>query len=159
MFGNDNNQPQNDTTGTMGLASSPAMPSSITPSTPLEPSLSADIDSSGAPSTTDAIPQFIPPDANGHIQQTPTKPASTETDLMDIKKDALEKLGPLVDKLDQTPEEKFKTLMMMIQASDDQTMLPKAYDSANAISDEHVKARALLDIVNEINYFTGGSSE
>jgi Mor family transcriptional regulator len=78
---------------------------------------------------------------------------------MELKKDALSKLGPLVDKLDQSPEEKFKTTMMMIQASDDKTLIPKAYDAANSIVDEKTKAQALLDIINEINYFTSGSNK
>ena len=44
--------------------------------------------------------------------------------------------------------------MMMIQASDDKSLVPKAYEAANSIEDEKVKAQALLDIINEINYFT-----
>lgn len=89
-----------------------------------------------------------------------TMPAAEKPsdDLLELKKDALSKLGPLVDKLDQTPEEKFKTTMMMIQASDDQKLIPKAYEAANSIEDEKKKAQALLDIINEINYFTSQSS-
>ena len=44
--------------------------------------------------------------------------------------------------------------MMMIQASDNQELIKTAYEAAQAIPDEKVKAQALLDIVNEINYFT-----
>lgn len=66
----------------------------------------------------------------------------------------------MVDKLDQTPEEKFRTTMMMIQASDDQTLVKRAYEAAKSISDDKERAQALLDIVNEINYFTHtGESE
>ena len=43
---------------------------------------------------------------------------------------------------------------MMIQASDDQSLIQQAYDAANSITDEKIKAQALLDVVNEINYFT-----
>jgi hypothetical protein len=75
-------------------------------------------------------------------------------DLISIKKDALQQLFPLVDHLEQEPEEKFKTMLMMIQASDDKSMLSSAYDVAQKITDEKLKAQALLDIVNEINYFT-----
>ncbi len=74
-------------------------------------------------------------------------------DLFVIKQDALHDLSPLVSHLDQTPEEKFRTLMMMIQASDDQELIRPAYEAAHAISDEKIRAQALLDIVNEINYF------
>ncbi len=75
-------------------------------------------------------------------------------DLIDIKQKALSQLAPLVGHLDQTPEEKFRTTMMMIQASDDQALVKDAYAAAQAITDEKIRAQALLDIVNEINYFT-----
>jgi hypothetical protein len=76
------------------------------------------------------------------------------SDLLNIKQSALKQLTPLVGHLDQTPEEKFRTTMMMIQASDDQGLIKEAYAAAEAITDEKTKAQALLDIVNEINYFT-----
>ena len=75
-------------------------------------------------------------------------------DLLSIKQQALQQLSPLVGQLEQTPEEKFRTTMMMIQASDDQSMIQAAYDAAKQITDEKVRAQALLDVVNEINYFT-----
>ncbi len=81
-----------------------------------------------------------------------TNPASQ--DLLDIKQKALQELTPLVHHLDQDPLEKFQTTMMMIQASDDQSLLNEAYTSAQAIKDDKAKAQALLDIVKEINYFT-----
>ncbi len=79
---------------------------------------------------------------------------SPANDLLDIKTQALQQLTPLVDHLDQSPEEKFRTTMMMIQASDDQALVKAAYEAAKDITDEKTKAQALLDIVNEINYFT-----
>jgi hypothetical protein len=75
-------------------------------------------------------------------------------DLLSIKQSALKELSPLVGHLDQTPEEKFRTTMMMIQASDDQSLIKDAHAAAQNIADEKTKAQALLDIVNEINYFT-----
>lgn len=75
-------------------------------------------------------------------------------DLLNIKQDALQQLSPLLGHLDQSPEEKFRTTMMMIQASDNSAMLKEAYEAAQAIPDEKVKAQALLDVINEINYFT-----
>ncbi|MDB5169950.1 MAG: hypothetical protein JWN82_346 [Candidatus Saccharibacteria bacterium] len=83
--------------------------------------------------------------------------APTDTangDLLSIKQRVLTDLSPLVGHLDQTPEEKFRTTMLMIQASDNQALVQTAYEAAQAITDEKVKAQALLDIVNEINYFT-----
>ncbi|HVA11191.1 MAG TPA: hypothetical protein VNG32_03405 [Candidatus Dormibacteraeota bacterium] len=79
---------------------------------------------------------------------------ATDDNLIEVKQKALEELFPLIDKLDQTPEEEFKTLMMIIQASDNHTLIEKAYEIAKTIDDEKERAQALLDIVNEINYFT-----
>ena len=44
--------------------------------------------------------------------------------------------------------------MMMIQATDDKTLLKKALDAAKKIGDDKVRAQAMLDVINEINYFT-----
>jgi hypothetical protein len=83
---------------------------------------------------------------------------SNEDELLKLKQQALQNLAPLVDHLDQDPEAKFKTTMMMIQASDNADLIPDAYEAANKIQDEKIRAQALLDVVNEINYFTQHSS-
>jgi hypothetical protein len=75
-------------------------------------------------------------------------------DLLEIKQAALQELSPLIGHLEQTPEEKFRTTMMMIQASDNQDLLREAFLAAKEIADEKLRAQALLDVVNEINYFT-----
>ncbi len=82
-----------------------------------------------------------------------TAPEGTE-DLVEIKKEALGYLSPLLGHLDQPAEERFRTMMMMIQASDDQSLVKSAYEAALQIADEKARAQALLDVVNEINYFT-----
>lgn len=79
---------------------------------------------------------------------------SNEDELLKLKQQALQSLAPLVDHLEQSPEEKFKTTMMLIQASDNVDLIPEAYEAAGKITDEKVRAQALLDVVNEINYFT-----
>jgi hypothetical protein len=79
--------------------------------------------------------------------------------LLDIKQQALQQLTPLVGHLEQSPEEKFRTTMMMIQASDNHELIATAYEAAQQITDEKVRAQALLDIVNEINYFTHSGTE
>ncbi len=90
------------------------------------------------------------------VDPTPLQDNSSAngTDLLSIKQDALQQLSPLVAHLEQSPEEKFKTTMMMIQASDDQSLIKQAYDTAKQITNEKARAQALLDVVNEINYFT-----
>jgi len=87
------------------------------------------------------------------------EPVSDSDDLLELKQGALQQLTPLLDHLDQTPEEKFRTTMMMIQAADNQALLKTAYDAAQQITDEKARAQALLDVVNEINYFTQQSSD
>jgi hypothetical protein len=107
------------------------------------------------------------PDTTAPDTTAPTVPTASDrldadhgenSDLISIKQSALKELSPLVGHLDQTPEEKFRTTMMMIQASDDQKLIPVAHEAAQKITDEKTKAQALLDIVNEINYFTQHNS-
>lgn len=88
------------------------------------------------------------------IDIQPSVSASSD-DLETIKSSALNDLAPLVGELDQNPEDKYRTLMMLIQSSDDQKLIKDAYDAAQNIEDKKTKAEALLNIVNEINYFTG----
>lgn len=85
---------------------------------------------------------------------TPVATDIPTNDLLDIKQQALQALSPLVGHLDQTPEEQFRTIMMLIQASDNHSLIQMAYEAAQKIGNEKERAQALLDIVNEINYFT-----
>ena len=102
-----------------------------------------------------AVPQDQPVDNTAPAPEpAAVSDGSSHDDLLGIKQEALQALTPLVGHLDQTPEEKFRTTMMMIQAADDQTLLREAYNAAKQISDEKTRAQALLDVVNEINYFT-----
>ncbi len=74
--------------------------------------------------------------------------------LLELKQQALGELAPLVTHLEQNPEEKFRTTMMMIQSTDNQELLKDAHAAALSITDDKVRAQALLDVINEINYFT-----
>jgi hypothetical protein len=99
--------------------------------------------------------QDIPQDSSLDQMAGPAPLSQNDAnDLFDIKQQALTQLSPLVGHLDQSPEEKFRTTMMMIQASDDQNLIRPAFEAAQSIGDEKVRAQALLDVVNEINYFT-----
>lgn len=98
------------------------------------------------------------PATDTSTQTSPHNPATSNDHnidhLLSIKQDALKELSPLVSHLDQSNEEKFRTMMMMIQASDNQSLIKDAYEAAKSITDEKARAQALLDVVNEINYFT-----
>ena len=83
--------------------------------------------------------------------------SSSQTDdnaLQDIKRNALQNLLPIVGKLDQPPEERFQTLLMVIQASDNRELISEAYETAAKIQDDDKRAQALVAIINEINFFT-----
>ncbi len=85
----------------------------------------------------------------------PALPAPKQSDdLLALKQQALSELTPLVTHLDQSPEEKFRTTMMLLQSTDNQALLKEAYAAAQAIPDDKARAQALLDVINEINYFT-----
>jgi hypothetical protein len=118
------------------------------------------------PNDDDAASDFIMTDTP-HADSPAEPSAVTETapkapvsdDLLRIKQEAIQELAPMVDHLDQSPEEKFRTTMMMIQATDNDKLIPAAYKAAKGISDEKVRAQAYLDIVNEINYFTQADTD
>lgn len=80
-------------------------------------------------------------------------------ELASLKQEALGHLEPLVEHLGGTPEETFKTTMMMIQANDNHKLIAKALEAAKKIEDDKVRAKAMLDIINEINYFSQGLSK
>jgi hypothetical protein len=161
MFGHNDQNGQNDNNDGYsqpqiigGLGTPPGMPQQDTPSTPPadEPLLTAQASDTPAPE-----PSSTPDDSAVLSAPMPTsiaEPADPTNDLIDLKSKALHQLAPLIDQLDQSPEEKFRTTMMMIQASDNQALIKDAYEAAQAIPDEKAKAQALLDVVNEINYFT-----
>jgi hypothetical protein len=119
-----------------------------------------------APATPPAPVQTVPPiddQGTGLSPATDTTTAlpvaSTHPDqLLDIKQQALQHLSPLVDHLEQSPSDRFRTTMMMIQASDNASLIKAAYDTALEIPDDKERAQALLDLINEINYFTQNQS-
>lgn len=87
---------------------------------------------------------------------TPLPPAmpAASGDLESIKKDALNELRPLVDKLNVAPEEKFDTYLLLLRSTDDQALIAPAYEAAHGIADEARRAQALLDIIKEIDYLS-----
>ncbi len=148
MFGHDdNNQDQNQHDITAPVSSVPV------PEPVADGSLDNNKPATMDPLTNSGFGGLPTPPASPHLGGPPAEPVDSNG-LLGIKQQALQQLSPLVSHLDQTPEEKFRTTMMMIQASDDQSLIKTAYESAQKITDEKARAQALLDIVNEINYFT-----
>jgi len=104
-------------------------------------------------------PQAAPATPSDTRQSVAAASDSSPDALLGLKQQALAQLEPLVDQLDQTPEEKFRTTMMLIQSTDNQSLIQDAYTIAQSITDEKIRAQALLDVINEINYFTQQSSK
>lgn len=162
MFGqNDNNNPQEQPTAPETTA--PAVTPPPTPKVYID-DVTGDLlgHKPGEPTTPVApssSPLTKPTVAPAPAAAAPSPTATSPEQLVEIRKQALKDLTPLVDKLDQTPEEKFRTAMMLIQASDNDALIKMAYDAAQKITDDATRAQALLDVVNEINYFTQGAPE
>jgi hypothetical protein len=87
-------------------------------------------------------------------QDAPVSPAHQPSDLDDIKKTALEELRPLMDKVELPADEKFNTYLMLLRSTDDPSLIEPAHQTAKSITDERVRAQALLDIIKEIDYLS-----
>lgn len=148
MFGiNDNNQ-QN------GPQADNGTPADSSPHLPPSPFMDTPADSRAPMPMPSPSPE---PSSAPAMAEPPSQVQSSglqDDGLVNLKEQALSSLAPLVSHLDQTPEEKFKTTMMLIQASDNSSLIKDAYEAANQLPDEKARAQALLDVVNEINYFT-----
>jgi len=150
--------------------STPELQFEETPLTPV-----GDADSSEAPSTDSILPPVEPLPSDAPVEEfataeaapaaepaldvtpavTPVPADTSSPELDNIKKDALEELRPLVGKLDLPADEKFDTLLLIIRSTDDKTLVNAAFDAAKGILDENKRAQALLDVIKEIDYFSG----
>jgi hypothetical protein len=147
--------------------SAPATPTG--PITPVNASddedddISKIVDDINASDDTEAVPDLVPTAAPTEPEEAPKEETEsaeeptlheTPSELLEVKKSALQELSPLLDELDQTADEKLDILMMTIQATDDQALLPQALATAKKIEDKKARAEAMLEIIQEINYFT-----
>jgi len=165
MFGRNDDQQQNQNQDNAGV---PQANAGVPAFTPPDPMPNGTLDTSAdqtmeLPGSSSLPGNLTAPDPSTDTSAAPAAattaptaagPTAPSDDLMGIKQAALQQLSPLVDHLEQTPEERFRTTMMMIQATDDPSKIKEAYEAAQQITDEKVRAQALLDVVNEINYFT-----
>lgn len=129
-------------------------PSSGVGSQPSDPAPQAAEENAAAPPAVEGEPPTLPGDSQPETPTSPTTGSPQSDDSLDpIKKEALKKLEPLVNELDLHPEEKYRALMMIIQATDNKDLVNEAYQAADKIEDNKTRAQALLSIVNEIEYF------
>lgn len=138
----------------------PAVASVSTPSEPVSssapvqpPIVEEEVTAEENSSYVDALAEDVMPTNSDATTSAVVEPVD-HAKLAAIKQEALEHLEPLAEHIDGTPEETFKTTMMMIQANDNHTLLEKALDAAKKIEDDKTRAQAMLDIINEINYFS-----
>ena len=180
MFGNDHEDKQDNNDGVQPMSTKPVnngllgiddsaddnQPTTAppAPAAPVGDDNFGDDTFGGVQGSQDSSPDSSDSDessTSSHVDAIKADPqtSSSDDELLGIKKEALEELSPLIDHLDQNSDEKFRTTMMMIQASDNKSLIPQAYKAAKEISDDKKRAQALLDIVNEINYFTHKSKD
>lgn len=155
MFGQDTTQQSTQPADNPAVGAT-SIPGALPPVGFSMPSPSPDPTAAPAPAEPPVTPELpvssfsVMPDP---LATTGAVPSSAQEDLAAIKQQALEHLSPLVSHLEQTPEEKFRTTMMMIQASDNKDLIKDAFEAAQKITDDKARAQALLDVINEINYF------
>lgn len=124
----------------------PAAPIMAAPTAPVTPVPT----STPAAAVDERVEYSTPPATIDHTGA----PVSTVDSIEQIKISALSQLRPLMQHIELSPEEKFEKYLMMLRASDDQDLIQPTYEAAQQISSEKLKAQALLDVINEINYLT-----
>lgn len=101
------------------------------------------------------VPEPVATSPSDPLPPLSTSTASTgDSNLDGIKKDALNELRPLVDKLSVPPEEKFDTYLLLLRSTDDTSLIGPAHEAAKEIPDEARRAQALLDVIKEIDYLS-----
>lgn len=100
-----------------------------------------------------------PPELAAVEDTAVSAPSVDQGRLAGLKQEALGHLEPLTEHIDGSPEEIFRTTMQLIQANDNHNLLEKALEAAKNIEDDKERAQALLDIINEINYFAQVDNE
>lgn len=66
-----------------------------------------------------------------------------------VKKQMLQDLYPLMDKIKMQPEQKFKVYKQMIESTGSKEMITSAYEAVKEIGNEEMRAEALLFLVEK----------
>ena len=67
----------------------------------------------------------------------------------EVKKQMLQDLYPLMDKIKMQPEQKFKVYKQMIETTGSKEMITSAYEAVKEIGNEEARAEALLFLVEK----------
>lgn len=107
-----------------------------------------------APNLPQAEPASIEPaPVDVAVNNSPVATSERLDNMDDLRKRALLDLRPIVDKIGLKDEEAFNVLLLLIRETDDESLLPDAYEAARNIVDESRRAQALLDVIRETEYF------
>lgn len=97
-----------------------------------------------------ATPEAAAPAINLEAAAPVTPEAAIEdSKLEDVKKQMLQDLYPLMDKIKINPDQKFKVYKQMIESTGDKEMITAAYDTAKSLTDETERAEALLYLIEK----------
>lgn len=75
--------------------------------------------------------------------------AAAAGNLESVKAEMMKELFPLMDKVQMESDEKFGIYQKMIDETNDDNMIPDAYQAAKGITDETKKAEALLYLIRK----------
>lgn len=89
------------------------------------------------------------------VETVPIETGSSVTEEMNadqfenVKKQMLQDLYPLMDKIKMQPEQKFKVFKQMIESTGSKEMIASAYEAVKGIGNEEARAEALLFLVEK----------
>lgn len=130
-----------------------ATPQPALPEVPVEPAVEVAPENPVPEAQAEPVIEPLPEPTPVVAPIEPTQSAASP-ELESIKKDALEQLRPLIDRLNLPAQEKFDTLLLVIRSTDDQSLLTAANEAAKQIEDDTKRAEALLDVIKEIDFFS-----
>src|SRR5574344_721625 len=100
--------------------------------------------------STEPTPELgVVTDQNATVAPDLTSETPVDDDLENIKKQMLADLYPLMDKIKVNPEEKYRIYKKMIESTHDKKIIDDAYAVTKELTDESVKAEALLFLLEE----------
>lgn len=152
-------------------AGMPPVPEPLAPAEPVVPEAAPALDAApalGAAPTLDAPTLDAPvldapaaeapaldvstPDAAPALDAAPAVApveAAAAGNLESVKAEMMKELFPLMDKVQMESDEKFGIYQKMIDETNDDNMIPDAYQAAKGITDETKKAEALLYLIRK----------
>ena len=89
------------------------------------------------------------------VETAPIETGSSVTEEMNadqfenVKKQMLQDLYPLMDRIKMQPEQKFKVFKQMIESTGSKEMIASAYEAVKGIGNEEARAEALLFLVEK----------